>query len=164
MPTIERFSRHHSARGHESPSFPPPFRAKSRNLVVWPLHEIPRLRYAPRRMTVVSTGVPCCRPCREPVIASPRRSGATETRACSHYALSLCRISFFVRQDAASAVWLIHMSERQRRPEEKENRPFGLCLSRRHPALRLAHLESPNYAPRALIGDVTDTTEQQRIV
>ena len=68
-------------------------------------------------------------------------SAARKFRACSRYALSLCRISFFVRQDTASALWLIHMSERQRRPEEKETRLFGLCLSRRHPALRLAHLE-----------------------
>ncbi len=111
----------------------------------WPLKEIPRLRFATRGMT---GGVI-----------------AFHARACSHYALSPCRISFFVRQDAAtSAVWLIHMSERQRRPEEKENRPFGLCLSRRHPALRLALLESPNQAPRALFGDFTYTTEQQRIV
>ncbi|PUB81441.1 MAG: hypothetical protein DBP01_16500, partial [gamma proteobacterium symbiont of Ctena orbiculata] len=37
--------------------------------------------------------------------------------------------------------------------------PFGLCLKMHHSALLVAHLESPNFTPRALIGAFSDTTE-----
>ncbi|MCG7875431.1 MAG: hypothetical protein N0C90_03795, partial [Candidatus Thiodiazotropha endolucinida] len=36
--------------------------------------------------------------------------------------------------------------------------PFGLRLKKRHSALLVAHLESPNLSPRALIGAFSGTT------
>ena len=59
---------------------------------------------------------------------------------------------FFVLQGGRSAVWLFQISDWQRSRTEKWAQPFGLRLKKRHSALLVAYLESPNYAPRALIG------------
>ncbi len=46
----------------------------------------------------------------------------------------------------------------------KEAPPFGFRRSRRHSSLLVAHLESPNFTPRALIDAVPDETEHCCIV
>jgi hypothetical protein len=50
------------------------------------------------------------------------------------------------------------MSERKRRWTEKYPQPFGLSLKKRHSALLVVYLESPNFSPRALIGAFSGAT------
>jgi len=59
---------------------------------------------------------------------------------------------FFSEQGALSVVCLLYTSEMQRRSGEKWSRPFGLGPKTGHAALLVAHLESPNFSPRALPG------------
>ncbi|MCG8486430.1 MAG: hypothetical protein MI756_03085, partial [Chromatiales bacterium] len=42
--------------------------------------------------------------------------------------------------------------------------PFGLPLKKRHSALLVVHLESPNVSPRALIGAFSGVTGPIRLV
>ena len=84
--------------------------------------------------------------------------------ACYHYAAALCGSCFPARPGAASAVWPSHISERQRRMAGKQDPPFGFRRSRRHSSLLVAHLEPPNFTPRALIDAVPDGTEHRCIV
>ena len=59
---------------------------------------------------------------------------------------------FLPGQGAPSAVYLGYVSESATPSWGKWPRPFGLALQRDHSALRIAYLEPPNRAQRALPG------------
>jgi hypothetical protein len=67
---------------------------------------------------------------------------------------------FFSRQGALSVMYLMYLSEGQRRPEKKWPRPEGLLLRCSHTALRIAHLENQT----ALCAPCLAASEEQRWV
>ena len=65
---------------------------------------------------------------------------------------------FFSGQGALSVMYLMYLSEGQRRPEEKWPRPEGLLLTCSHTVLRIAHLENQT----ALCAPCLAAGEEQR--
>ncbi|MBT8429420.1 MAG: hypothetical protein KJN79_05865, partial [Gammaproteobacteria bacterium] len=65
-------------------------------------------------------------------------------RACSHYKHTSDGGHFVAGQGAVSALYLLYMSELQRRPAANWPRPFGLRPKTGHAVLLVVRLESLN--------------------